>query len=66
MLLDNIRAQFDNAPYPRNPLEQSPQDDYNQLFIHSLVTPYYLRDRRVVSTHDKVIWMRVVAPDMPR
>ncbi len=55
MLLDNIRAQFDNAPYPRNPLEQSPQDDYNQLFIHSLVTPYYLRDRRVVSTHDKVI-----------
>ncbi len=55
MLLDHIRTQFDNAPYPRNPLEQSPQDDYNQLFIHSLVTPYYLRDRRVVATQDKVI-----------
>ncbi len=55
MLLDNIREQFDNAPYPRNPLEQTPQGDYNELFVHSLVTPYYLRDRRVVSTQDKII-----------
>lgn len=53
--LDKIRQQFDEAPYPRVPLEQSPKGDYNALFKHSLVTPYYLHYRRVVSTEGKVI-----------
>lgn len=53
--LDRIREQYDRSPYPRIPLESSPRTDYNSLFIHSLVTPYYLRYQRVVETQDKLI-----------
>lgn len=28
-LLEKIRQQFDNAPYPRVPVEKSPKDDAN-------------------------------------
>lgn len=52
---DKIRQQFDYGPYPRIPLDTSPKGDYNDLFRHSLVTAAYLRHRRVVDTHDKVI-----------
>jgi ubiquinone/menaquinone biosynthesis C-methylase UbiE len=54
-LLEKIRKQFDFGPYPRIPLEQTPKDEINNLFIHNLVTPYYLRHQRVVDTKDKVI-----------
>ena len=54
-LLDKIRQQFDNFPYPRTPLEQSPKDDPNQLYIHNLVTSFYLRDQKVVDPKEKVI-----------
>jgi ubiquinone/menaquinone biosynthesis C-methylase UbiE len=54
-LLEKIRKQFDFGPYPRTPLEKSPKDDANNLFIHSLVTPYYLRNQKVASTEGKVI-----------
>ncbi|NJK39022.1 MAG: class I SAM-dependent methyltransferase [Oscillatoriales cyanobacterium RM1_1_9] len=54
-LLDKIRQQFDSAPYPRIPLEQSPKEDYQSLYIHNLVTPYYLRNQKVISTEGKVI-----------
>ena len=54
-LIDELRAQFDQAPYPRTPLEQKPDIDYEMQFLHSLVTPYYLRHRRVVDTIGKVI-----------
>jgi len=30
-LINNIRQQFDNAPYPKVPLEQSPKKDYELL-----------------------------------
>ncbi|MBD2089457.1 class I SAM-dependent methyltransferase [Microcoleus sp. FACHB-1515] len=53
--LDRIREQYDRSPYPRIPLENSPKNDYNQLFIHNMVTPYYLRYQRVVDTQDKLI-----------
>ena len=53
--LEQMRQQFDAAPYPRIPPEQSPKRDYNELFIHNMVTPYYLRDRRVVDTQNKLI-----------
>lgn len=53
--LDQLRAQFDNAPYPRIPLDQSPLADYDMQFVHSMVTPYYLRYRRAVDTVGKVI-----------
>ncbi|MFM7428069.1 MAG: class I SAM-dependent methyltransferase [Elainella sp.] len=52
---DKIRQQFDYGPYPRTPLEDSPRESFEQLYVHNLVTAYYLRHRRVVDTRDKVI-----------
>ncbi|MCC3406147.1 MAG: class I SAM-dependent methyltransferase [Microcoleus sp. PH2017_10_PVI_O_A] len=54
-LIEKIRQQFDNAPYPRIPLEQSPKKDYELLYIHNLVTAYYLRNQQVIETEGKVI-----------
>ncbi|MBD1852320.1 class I SAM-dependent methyltransferase [Leptolyngbya sp. ST-U4] len=53
--LEKIRQQFDHSPYPRIALETSPKDDYDTLYIHSLVTSYYLKHRRVTETTGKVI-----------
>lgn len=53
--LDKIRQQFDNSPYPRNPLEESPKDNVIWLYIQNLVTPYYLRNKRVIETKGKFI-----------
>ncbi|RCJ16630.1 SAM-dependent methyltransferase [Nostoc sp. ATCC 43529] len=54
-LLDKIRQQFDTSPYPRIPLDNSPKNDTNLLYIHNLITPYYLRNQGVINTKDKVI-----------
>ncbi|MBD2483627.1 class I SAM-dependent methyltransferase [Planktothrix sp. FACHB-1365] len=54
-LLEKIRQQFDSAPYPRIPLEQSPKTEYELLFIHNLVTSYYLRYQKVINTEGKMI-----------
>ncbi|EGK87646.1 class I SAM-dependent methyltransferase [Microcoleus vaginatus PCC 9802] len=54
-LIENIRQQFDNTPFPRIPLEQSPKDNSELLYIHNLVTAYYFRNRRVINTEGKVI-----------
>ena len=50
-----IRQQFDVVTYPRVPVEKSPKDDYELLYIHNLVTPYYLRNQKVINTEGKVI-----------
>ncbi|MFW9261888.1 class I SAM-dependent methyltransferase [Nostoc sp. CALU 546] len=54
-LLDKIRQQFDASPYPRVPLDKSPKDDTNSLYIHNLVTPYYLRNQKVIDPKGKLI-----------
>jgi 2-polyprenyl-3-methyl-5-hydroxy-6-metoxy-1,4-benzoquinol methylase len=54
-LIENIRQQFDNTPYPRIPLEQSPKDNSELLYLHNLVTAYYFRNRKVINTEGKVI-----------
>jgi SAM-dependent methyltransferase len=54
-LLEKIRQQFETSPYPRQPLEKSPKDDYNSLFIHNLITSYYLRNGLVLDSKDKLI-----------
>ena len=54
-LIEKIRQQFDNAPYPKIPLDQSPKTDYQSLYIHNLVTAYYLRNQKVIKTEGKVI-----------
>ncbi len=53
--LEKIRQQFDQAPYPRTPLERSPDNDPYLLYTHSLTTAHYLRHREVISTQDKLI-----------
>ncbi len=53
--LEKIRQQFDQAPYPRTPLERSPDNDPYLLYTHSLATAHYLRHREVISTQDKLI-----------
>ena len=52
---EKVRQQFKYSPYPRRPLEQFPKDDYNWLFIHNLVTPYYLKNQKVIETKGKFI-----------
>lgn len=53
-LIEKIRQQFDSAPYPRKPLEDFPRN-VKYLYIDNLVTPYYLRNQRVINTEGKVI-----------
>jgi 2-polyprenyl-3-methyl-5-hydroxy-6-metoxy-1,4-benzoquinol methylase len=52
---EKIRQQFDTVCYPRTALEASPKDDYVSLYIHNLVTPYYLRNQKIIETEGKVI-----------
>ena len=52
---DKIRQQFDFGPYPRIPIDKSPKEDANTLFIHNLVTPYYLNNQQVIDTEGKTI-----------
>ncbi|MEL7038409.1 MAG: class I SAM-dependent methyltransferase [Cyanobacteria bacterium J06592_8] len=54
-ILEKIRQQFEAAPYPKIPLERSPKENYEILYIHNLVTPYYLRNQKVVNTDGKII-----------
>jgi 2-polyprenyl-3-methyl-5-hydroxy-6-metoxy-1,4-benzoquinol methylase len=54
-LLEKIRQQYETSPYPRIPLEKSPKDDLNSLYIHNLVTSYYLRYQKLIDTQGKVI-----------
>ncbi|BAU41837.1 methyltransferase domain-containing protein [Leptolyngbya sp. O-77] len=37
------------------PLDQSPKDDPNSLFKHSLITAYYRREGRVIDPQDRLI-----------
>ncbi|MBD1822698.1 methyltransferase domain-containing protein [Cyanobacteria bacterium FACHB-DQ100] len=52
--LEKMRQQFDNAPYPRIPLEEFPKNP-RALYIHSLVTAYYRRNQKVVTPAGKLI-----------
>lgn len=53
--LEKIRQQFETGPYPRVPLEKSCKDNYNLLYYHNYVTPFYLRNQKVIDTKDKII-----------
>ncbi|MBD2568148.1 class I SAM-dependent methyltransferase [Anabaena lutea] len=50
-----IRQQFDSLPYPNYPLDKSPKNDINALYLHNLITPYYLRNQKVIDTKDRLI-----------
>lgn len=53
--LERMRQQYDFGPYPRIPIDKIPGEDSNDLFIHNLVTPFYLRDRKVINSEGKII-----------
>jgi 2-polyprenyl-3-methyl-5-hydroxy-6-metoxy-1,4-benzoquinol methylase len=46
-ILDSIRNQFNYGPYPHHPIDAISKDDLNLMYVHSMVTPYYLRHRKV-------------------
>jgi 2-polyprenyl-3-methyl-5-hydroxy-6-metoxy-1,4-benzoquinol methylase len=54
-LLERIRQQFDSVPYPNFPLEMSPKENYESLFCHNFLTPYYLRNQRLPDIEEIVI-----------
>lgn len=47
--LEKIRQQFEFEPYPRIPIETSPQGNANLLFIHNLMTAFYRKDRTMID-----------------
>jgi 2-polyprenyl-3-methyl-5-hydroxy-6-metoxy-1,4-benzoquinol methylase len=52
--LEEMRQHFDQAPFPRIPLEHFPNDP-NRLYIHSLVTANYRCHGKVIDPAGKVI-----------
>jgi SAM-dependent methyltransferase len=54
-LLEKIRRQFNFGPYPRIEIDRSPKDEPGNLYFHNLVTPYYLRNQRVINSENKLV-----------
>ena len=54
-LLEKLRQQFDAAPYPKIPLEQTSGGDVNFLHLHDLMVPHYMRSQRIVQPTGKLI-----------
>jgi SAM-dependent methyltransferase len=54
-LLDRLRQQFDATPYPGMEITEKPNDNPAYLYIHNLVTAYYLRYQTVIDPKDKLI-----------
>lgn len=52
--IDKVRQQYDFLPYPESEINLFPTS-LEQLYIHSLTTPYYLRYQTVVNPDDKII-----------
>ncbi len=53
--IEKIRQQFESAPYPRIPVDKSPKKDYELLFYHNFLTPYYLKNQKIIKTEGKAI-----------
>jgi SAM-dependent methyltransferase len=54
-LLDTIRDQFNFGPYPHHPIEKTPVEDFNELYMHSMATPYYLRHQSLFNSENALI-----------
>ncbi|MEP0870527.1 methyltransferase domain-containing protein [Trichocoleus desertorum AS-A10] len=52
---EKIRQQWETTPYPELPLEISPKGDANSLYLHNLVTSFYLRNHQIIDTKEKLI-----------
>lgn len=56
--LDQLLQQYEQFPYPYQPIEANPEKDDRNLdlfFIHSVATPYYLRNQRVPDSSNLTI-----------
>ncbi|MBI4782438.1 MAG: methyltransferase domain-containing protein [Oscillatoriophycideae cyanobacterium NC_groundwater_1537_Pr4_S-0.65um_50_18] len=54
-LLEKIRQQFDSQPYPNIPIGESPKRDVNALYVHNLITPFYLRNQALIDPREVAI-----------
>jgi 2-polyprenyl-3-methyl-5-hydroxy-6-metoxy-1,4-benzoquinol methylase len=54
-LQEKIRQMYDFLPYPESDIEYLPKDNLETLFVHSLVTPYYLRYQQGINTRGAII-----------
>lgn len=54
-LTQKIYEQFNYLPYPESDIKESTKDNLELLFIHSIITPYYLRYQQTITTEDKII-----------
>lgn len=50
-----VKKQYDRVVYPNIPIEKSFKNDINQLFIHSIITPHYIKFQEVISPVGKLI-----------
>lgn len=53
--LKSLEKQYDTSPYPHIPLEKSPKDDYNSLFIYNLTTSHYLYQQKIINPQNQLI-----------
>jgi SAM-dependent methyltransferase len=51
----SIRDQFNFGPYPRHPLGATSEDNFNSLYKHCMVNPYYMRCQKIFNLQDAVI-----------
>lgn len=54
-LLEKVRQQFEFEPYPAIPLDRSPRNNPLSLYIHTWITPYYLRYRKTPQMDQAMI-----------
>jgi SAM-dependent methyltransferase len=54
-LLESIRDQFNFGPYPRHPLGETSEDNFNSLYRHCMANPYYMRHQKVFDPQAAVI-----------
>jgi ubiquinone/menaquinone biosynthesis C-methylase UbiE len=52
---DRLRQQFDYSPYPRVPIATTAKEFTHLLFVNSLTTANYIRDRQIVYSEGKQI-----------
>jgi 2-polyprenyl-3-methyl-5-hydroxy-6-metoxy-1,4-benzoquinol methylase len=53
--VDKFREQYDQTPYPNVPIENSINESTNLLFISSLITSNYAKNKKIASSEGKRI-----------
>lgn len=53
--VEKLRQQYDYEPYPTIPVDYSPRNNINDLYIHNYVTPFYLRHQAIAPRENLTI-----------